>query len=135
MRAQTMWVAVTGALLVLTPYGAGAGAQFSQQNVGRQQTTAPNTTVPRSTMPSITGESEVNLIDPTSTMREAQRYRAFANERQKKMAQDTDKLLSLATELKQAMDKSNKNEMSLDVIKKAEEIEHLAHDVKIRMKG
>lgn len=48
---------------------------------------------------------------------------------------DTDKLLQLATELKQSVDKSNENLLSMDVIKKAEEIEKLAHSVKEKMKG
>jgi hypothetical protein len=48
---------------------------------------------------------------------------------------DTDKLLKLATELKASVDKSNENILSLDVIKKAEEIEKLAHSVKEKMRG
>jgi hypothetical protein len=56
-------------------------------------------------------------------------------ERQKKLEEDTAKLLSLATELKEQVDKTNQNIMSVDVIKKAEEIERLAKNVKERMKG
>jgi hypothetical protein len=48
---------------------------------------------------------------------------------------DTDKLLKLAVELKASVDKSNENLLSVDVIKKAEEIEKLAHSVKDKMKG
>jgi len=48
---------------------------------------------------------------------------------------DTDKLFKLATELKDQVDKSNQNILSLDVIKKAEEIEKLAHSVKEKMRG
>jgi hypothetical protein len=57
------------------------------------------------------------------------------SERQKKLVADTDKLLALATELKQEVDKTNKDVMSVEVIKKAEEIEKLAKSVKERMKG
>ena len=46
-----------------------------------------------------------------------------------------DKLFKLATELKGYVDKSNENVLSLDVLKKAEEIEKLAHSVKEKMKG
>jgi len=56
-------------------------------------------------------------------------------ERQRKIVEDTAKLLSLATELKGDVDKSDKNTLSLDVIKKADEIEKLAHSVKEKMKG
>jgi len=48
---------------------------------------------------------------------------------------DTDKLLKLAAELKAYVEKSNENVLSLEVIKKAEEIEKLAHSVKDKMKG
>lgn len=56
-------------------------------------------------------------------------------ERQEALKRDTDKLLKLSSELKQYVDKSNEHVLSLDVIKKAEEIEKLAHSVKEKMKG
>jgi hypothetical protein len=56
-------------------------------------------------------------------------------ERQQDIKKDTEKLLELATELKQSVDKSNENTLSLDVIKKAEQIEKLAKSVKEKMKG
>ena len=55
--------------------------------------------------------------------------------RQQEIKKDTDKLLELANELKQYVDKTNENIVSLDVIKKAEQIEKLAHSVKEKMKG
>ena len=56
-------------------------------------------------------------------------------ERQAALKSDTDKLFKLATELKDSVDKSNENLLSLEVLKKAEEIEKLAHSVKEKMKG
>ncbi|MFZ0200765.1 MAG: hypothetical protein WB523_14990 [Candidatus Sulfotelmatobacter sp.] len=56
-------------------------------------------------------------------------------ERQAALKADTDKLVKLAGELKQYVDKSNENVLSVDVLKKAEEIEKLAHSVKDKMKG
>jgi hypothetical protein len=56
-------------------------------------------------------------------------------ERQAQLKRDTEKLLKLATELKQYVDKSNENVLSLDVVKKAEEIEKLAHSVREKMKN
>ena len=56
-------------------------------------------------------------------------------QRQAELKRDTDQLLKLATELKQYVDKTNENVMSMDVIKKAEEIEKLAHSVREKMKG
>src|ERR1700680_231128 len=55
--------------------------------------------------------------------------------RQADLKRDTDKLLKLATELKDYVDKTNENTLSLDVVKKAEEIEKLARSVKDKMKG
>ena len=56
-------------------------------------------------------------------------------QRQQDIKKDTDQLLDLATELKDYVDKTNENIISLDVIKKAEQIEKLAHAVKEKMKG
>lgn len=56
-------------------------------------------------------------------------------QRQQEIKKDTDQLLDLATELKQYVDKTNENIISLDVIKKAEQIEKLAKSVKDKMKG
>ena len=58
-----------------------------------------------------------------------------AKERVAALKHDTDKLLKLSVELKDSVDKSDENVLSLDVIKKAEEIEKLAHSVKEKMKG
>jgi hypothetical protein len=56
-------------------------------------------------------------------------------ERQAQLKQDTEKLLQLSTELKQYVEKTNENVLSVNVIKKAEEIEKLAHSVKEKMRG
>jgi hypothetical protein len=55
--------------------------------------------------------------------------------RQQEIEDDTAKLLSLAQELKTDVSKSTKDQLSLDVIKKAEEIEKLAKSVKDKMKS
>lgn len=56
-------------------------------------------------------------------------------ERQTALKNDTEKLLRLAVELKDYVDKSNEHLLSVDVVKKAEAIEKLAHSVKDKMKG
>lgn len=55
-------------------------------------------------------------------------------ERKKQIADDSAKLLKLATDLKAEVDKTSKDTLSLGVIRKAEEIEKLAHSVKEKMK-
>jgi len=73
--------------------------------------------------------------DPANPRREEQQAQLRNSDRQKRLVADTDKLLELATDLKQQVDKTNKDTLSVDVIKKADEIEKLAHSVKERMKG
>lgn len=57
------------------------------------------------------------------------------SQRQQDIVKDTAKLLDLAQQLKDEVDKSRKDQMSVSVIKKAEEIEKLAKSVKEKMKG
>ncbi|HWW97393.1 MAG TPA: hypothetical protein VNY74_06840 [Edaphobacter sp.] len=73
--------------------------------------------------------------DPIDSHRADQQEKLRNTDRQKRLVADTDKLLALATDLKAQVDKSTKDTLSVDVIKKAEEIEKLAHSVKERMKG
>jgi hypothetical protein len=56
-------------------------------------------------------------------------------ERHAAIKSDAERLLKLAVELKASVDKSNENLLSVDVVKKAEEIEKLAHSVRDKMKG
>lgn len=56
-------------------------------------------------------------------------------DRYKDLKRDSEKLLELATELKQQVDKSGENVLSMDVVKKCEEIEKLAKSVRTKMKG
>ncbi len=74
---------------------------------------------------------------PDQTMVHLQEQQAKTRnlDRQKRLEDDTAKLFALASELKDEVGKTNKDTMSLDVIKKADEIERLAHSVKEKMKG
>ena len=73
--------------------------------------------------------------DPAEEKMEHQREKALNKQRQTDLQKDTDHLLELATQLKQYVDKSNEHTLSLEVVKKAEEIEKLAKSVKDKMKG
>lgn len=73
--------------------------------------------------------------DPTEEKMEHQREKALNKQRQLALKKDTDHLVELATQLKEYVDKSNENTLSLDVVKKADEIEKLAKSVKDKMKG
>jgi hypothetical protein len=56
-------------------------------------------------------------------------------DRQRQIVADTQKLVELANQLNAAVEKSNKDTLSLEVIRKADEIEKLAKSVREKMKG
>jgi hypothetical protein len=59
---------------------------------------------------------------------------AANTDRKKQIADEGANLLKLATDLKAEVDKTTKDTLSLNVIRKADQIEKLAHDVKEQMK-
>ncbi len=63
-----------------------------------------------------------------------QNFDAANAERKRQLSDESAKLLTLAMALKAEVDKTNKDMLSLNVIRKADEIEKLAHNVKEKMK-
>ena len=63
-----------------------------------------------------------------------QRFEAANSERKRQIADESAKLLKLAEDLKSEVDKTGNDTLSLGVIRKANEIEKLARDVKEKMK-
>ncbi|HZD06737.1 MAG: hypothetical protein ACRD72_05950 [Candidatus Angelobacter sp.] len=72
--------------------------------------------------------------DPAQQEMQDRMAREANKKRQQDIREQTDKLFQLATELKAAVDKSNENLLSLDVVRKADEVEKLAKKVKEKMK-
>jgi len=72
--------------------------------------------------------------DPAQKEMQDRMTREANKKRQQDIRDDTDKLFQLATELKAAVDKTNENLLSLDVVRKADEVEKLARKVKEKMK-
>ncbi|HEX9199655.1 MAG TPA: hypothetical protein VF865_08860 [Acidobacteriaceae bacterium] len=73
---------------------------------------------------------------PSDAQPTAQQEKLRLAARRKRLMEDTDRLLSLATDLKAQVDKSSTTKrFSVDEIKKAGEIEKLAHRVKQQLKG
>ncbi len=99
------------------------------------QSDASSPGMPQPSMPSIGGTSLEDASNGRNPRTDEEMEKLRSNERQKKLVADTDRLLSLANELKTDMDKTSKDTLSLDVVRKADEIEKLAHSVKERMKG
>jgi hypothetical protein len=63
-----------------------------------------------------------------------QSFEAANIERKKQISDDSARLLKLASDLKAEVDKTSKDTLSIGVIRKADEIEKLAHNVKEKMK-
>jgi hypothetical protein len=115
-----------GAVSVLLILGPLASSQTS--NMPQMQT-------PQSMQPSPPFGEPPNPADPMQRQQQERMEKARNSDRQKQLERDTDKLLELAKELKEEVNKSNKDTLSVDVVKKAAEIEKLAKSVKDRMRG
>jgi hypothetical protein len=72
--------------------------------------------------------------DPQQRLQQEQIARLVA-ERQSQLRLDTEKLVALTAELKQHVDKTGANVLSMDVIKKAQEIQKLAKSVQDKMRN
>ncbi len=89
---------------------------------------------PVPSFPPAPGDIPQKNKDPMAEKIEREAAKQRNLQREQDIKRDTEKLLELATELKQYVDKTNENIISLDVIKKAEQIEKLAKSVKEKMK-
>lgn len=121
-QAKALWIGVVAGLaaIVLVPL-VGEGLQVRD----------PGFRYPPSVtrIPDANAQADINGQDA-----KAKDFEAANAERKKQIANDSAKLLKLATDLKSEVDKTNKDTLSLNVIRKADEIEKLAHDVKEKMK-
>ena len=119
MNGIRVGVAVLGLLLASSGF---AGQPRAQQNTTQQ------------TRPPLGADLPPIGVDLPPAQREKQEK--LQNEgRQKQLVADTEKLLQLANELHTDVSKTDKNVLSVDVVRKAEEIEKLAHSVKVKMRG
>jgi hypothetical protein len=129
---KLLQVAMMGMIFVTAGSARVSGGQiFPQQPTsGQRQGQIPG-------MPSkpTTGINPDDDPDPMGAHRAEKQAKLQNDDRQKRLVADTERLLVLATDLKAQVDKSTKDTLSVDVIKKADEIEKLAHSVKERMKG
>jgi hypothetical protein len=88
-----------------------------------------------SAQPSVPKPPAVQAVATTTSPVDNQKPSAPQTPKQKQLADDTARLLQLANELKAEMDKSSKDTLSLNVMKKAEQVEKLAHKVRDEMKA
>lgn len=85
-------------------------------------------------LPAVAAPQFERTPDPMQQEMHDRMMREANKKRQQDIRNDTDKLFQLATDLKAAVDKSNENLLSLDVVRKADEVEKLAKKVKDKMK-
>ena len=119
---------VTLAVACGLTFGAG-GVGWSQQGTGNGR----GSQLPQQNPPVLSPIVPPEMGPSPAMVQEQAKMRNI--DRQKQLVLDTQRLLALANELKLDVDKSNKDTLSLDVIRKADEIEKLAHSVKEKMKG
>ena len=93
--------------------------------VGQQNQSAPKSPTPAQTAPA----------QPQQAVATSFAVPAPDNTKDQRIAAENAALLKLATELKAEVDKSNKDTLSLAVIRKAGEIEHMARGMKDRYKA
>lgn len=130
-RKGRAWVSVAGygcAVLIALALASPAAAQ---------QPIPPGASGDGSGMPpSATTRADRSLQGPAvSPQMEHHMAERRNSERQKQLVADTDRLLTLVQQLKQEVDKTDKDQLSVDVVKRAEQIEKLARTVKEKMRG
>lgn len=116
----------------------GAGLRLGNGVVEAQRNGNPKPPPTMQTGPATLPPLEQPAMMPVDPMRahiDEERLKAMNDDRHKKLYADVDRLLALSNELKSDLDKANKDELSVTVIRKAAEIEKLAHDVQSRMKN
>ncbi|HZU10384.1 MAG TPA: hypothetical protein VFA02_10835 [Pseudacidobacterium sp.] len=129
-HASFGWQALTLSLVLLTGDFAVLPAQQQQQQIPQVPT------VSRPGLPGQPASPDADTgPDPLARRIMLEQAKKRNQQRQQDIVNDTNKLLQLAQQLKTEVDKSNQDQLSLSVIKKAEEIEKLAKSVKEKMKG
>lgn len=78
---------------------------------------------------------ETNQMPDIPPDMQHKQIKAMNQERQASLKKDTERLLQIATELKQQVDKTNENQLSLEVIRKTDEVEKLAKSIRDKMKS
>jgi hypothetical protein len=98
---------------------------FARQNASGSQSTTPTPAPVAAQQPASDSTSDRKPLNPQSSPADA---------RQAQLRADTERLYQLTEELKAEVAKSNKDTLSISVIKKADEVEKLAKSLKERMK-
>jgi hypothetical protein len=127
-------------LMLGAAWGTGTGVVAAHKSPDPMQQKSPDPLLPSPSSPSAAQGGLPSLDsdipnDPIRGRMKEDRVKALNIDRHKRLEDDVNRLMALTTELKTEVDKSNKDELSLEVMRKAAEIEKLAHEVQSRMKN
>lgn len=118
-RARAFWICVLAGLAAVALASVAGEGLFQTPRIPPEITRTPDA-------------NQANDINDQQAKKQS--FEAANAERKKQIADDSAKLLKLAIDLKAEVDKTNKDMLSLNVIRKADEIERLARGVKEKMK-
>ncbi len=119
-HARVVWIFLLASACVALPAHAQQVPVPASQQQQQQQPPFPSSIGP--------------TIDRNTQLMLRQMARERNVDRQKEIVADTQKLLDLAKKLKDEVDKSNKDQLSISVVDTANQIEKLARTVKERMR-
>lgn len=105
---------------------------FSAAMLGWSQS-GPSRVSPLGRLPDARSQSEAETTEESSQNLGDRRVRSLNVERHKSMVSDTDKLLKLARQLDAEIASNSTDELTPEEMRKVEEIEKLAHNVKAKM--
>ena len=131
IRRRVFWVLACACLIALTPLAGNAQNAKATANAQRGERAA--LPAPANTVPG--GIAQADQVDPkTGPQNGQQKLDTPGADRRKQIADESNELVALATALKTEVDKTNQDMLSVGVIRKAAEIEKLAHNVKDKLK-
>jgi hypothetical protein len=115
---QHRWQRIFVCIVIMVTFAAQPGSESTRQSIERPYL-----------LPEVSAQREM-----PERQTKQQDYETANAERKKQLAEDSARLLKLATDLKAEVDKTNKDILSLNVVRKANEIERLARNMKEKMK-
>jgi len=124
-QRKSLWIcALAGLAAVALVPVAGEGLLL-----GKSQSPQENAAAPATGAPSEIGDRQAAKPNPETPITERPK-----TEKMDQAAEQSAELLKLATDLKAEVDKTTKDELSLAVIRKASELERLAHNLREKSK-
>ena len=126
LRPRTLWLCLLAGLFATTV------ASRSAMHAALAQSSSPQaTSLQDLTGPAQDPSAQAHMVEPAAKQ-EPNAPPPPADPRQREIYDDSENLLRLANSLKAEVDKSTPDQLSLAVIRQADEIEKLAHKMRTR---